>query len=34
MILHDLNPGMHPRRVRIFLAQKGISIDQRQVERW
>jgi len=32
MILHDLNPGMHPRRVRIFLAEKGISIDQRQVD--
>ncbi|NBW01242.1 MAG: glutathione S-transferase family protein [Betaproteobacteria bacterium] len=32
MILHDLNPGMHPRRVRIFLAEKGMSIDQRQVD--
>ena len=32
MILYDLNPGMHPRRVRIFLAEKGISIDQRQVD--
>ena len=32
MILHDLSAGMHPRRVRIFLAEKGISIDQRQVD--
>lgn len=32
MILHDLSAGMHPRRVRIFLAEKGIAIDQRQVD--
>ncbi len=32
MILHDLGAGMHPRRVRIFLAEKGISIDQREVD--
>ena len=32
MILHDLTPGMHPRRVRIFLAEKGLSIDRREVD--
>lgn len=32
MILHDLTPGMHPRRVRIFLAEKGLSIARREVD--
>ena len=32
MILHDLSPGMHPRRVRIFLAEKGVSIERREVD--
>lgn len=32
MILHDLTPGMHPRRVRIFLAEKGVSIERREVD--
>lgn len=32
MILHDLAPGMHPRRVRIFIAEKGISINRRDVD--
>jgi glutathione S-transferase len=32
MILHDLAAGMHPRRVRIFLAEKGISIERREVD--
>jgi len=32
MILHDLTPGMHPRRVRIFLAEKGVVIDRREVD--
>ena len=32
MILHDLTPGMHPRRVRIFLAEKGVRIDRREVD--
>lgn len=32
MILHDLTPGMHPRRVRIFMAEKGISIERREVD--
>ena len=32
MILHDLGPGMHPRRVRIFLAEKGVSIERREVD--
>ncbi|MFN8865786.1 MAG: glutathione S-transferase N-terminal domain-containing protein, partial [Pseudomonadota bacterium] len=31
MILHDLTAGMHPRRVRIFLAEKGLSIERREV---
>jgi glutathione S-transferase len=31
MILHDLTPGMHPRRVRIFIAEKGLSIEHREV---
>lgn len=32
MILHDLRAGMHPRRVRIFMAEKGISIERREVD--
>ncbi|MFN5792705.1 MAG: glutathione S-transferase family protein [Burkholderiales bacterium] len=32
MILHDLSAGMHPRRVRIFMAEKGISIERREVD--
>jgi glutathione S-transferase len=32
MILHDLSAGMHPRRVRIFMAEKGLSIDRREVD--
>ena len=32
MILHDLTAGMHPRRVRIFLAEKGLSIKRREVD--
>lgn len=32
MILHDLAPGMHPRRVRIFLAEKGVTIERREVD--
>lgn len=32
MILHDLAAGMSPRRVRIFLAEKGISIERRDVD--
>jgi len=32
MILHDLTPGMHPRRVRIFIAEKGLSIERREVD--
>jgi glutathione S-transferase len=32
MILHDLTAGMHPRRVRIFMAEKGLSIDRREVD--
>jgi glutathione S-transferase len=32
MILHDLTPGMHPRRVRIFLAEKGVTVDRREVD--
>lgn len=32
MILHDLTPGMHPRRVRIFMAEKGLSIARREVD--
>lgn len=30
MLLHDLTLGMHPRRVRIFLAEKGLSIPRGQ----
>ena len=32
MLLHDLTPGMHPRRVRIFLAEKGLSVARREVD--
>lgn len=32
MILHDLTPGMHPRRVRILLAEKGVSLERREVD--
>jgi glutathione S-transferase len=32
MRLHDLPAGMHPRRVRIFLAEKGVSIPTRVVD--
>ena len=32
MILHDLTPGMHPRRVRIFLAEKGVTVERREVD--
>ena len=32
MILHDLAPGMHPRRVRIFLAEKGAVVERREVD--
>jgi glutathione S-transferase len=32
MILHDLRTGMHPRRVRIFMAEKGIAIDRCEVD--
>ena len=32
MILHDLTAGMHPRRVRIFMAEKGLSIERREVD--
>ena len=32
MLLHDLTPGMHPRRVRIFLAEKGLSLPRREVD--
>lgn len=32
MIFHDLSAGMHPRRVRIFMAEKGLSIARREVD--
>ncbi len=32
MILLDLSAGMHPRRVRIFIAEKGLSIERREVD--
>lgn len=32
MILHDLSAGMHPRRVRVFMAEKGLSIARREVD--
>ena len=32
MILHDLPAGMHPRRVRIFLAEKGVALPTRAID--
>ncbi|MFN7863662.1 MAG: glutathione S-transferase family protein [Curvibacter sp.] len=32
MILYDLPSGMHPRRVRIFLAEKGVTIPTKVVD--
>jgi glutathione S-transferase len=32
MILHDLPAGMHPRRVRIFLAEKGVALPTRVID--
>ena len=32
MILDDLPSGMHPRRVRIFLAEKGVTIPTKVVD--
>ncbi|MGA1252831.1 MAG: glutathione S-transferase family protein [Burkholderiaceae bacterium] len=32
MIFYDLSAGMHPRRVRIFMAEKGLAIDRREVD--
>ena len=32
MSLHDLSAGMHPRRVRIFMAEKGLSIERHEVD--
>ena len=32
MIFYDLTAGMHPRRVRIFMAEKGLSIERREVD--
>ena len=32
MILYDLPAGMHPRRVRIFLAEKGVTIPTKVVD--
>ncbi|MFM8756220.1 MAG: glutathione S-transferase family protein [Limnohabitans sp.] len=32
MILYDLSAGMHPRRVRIFMAEKGLSFERREVD--
>jgi len=32
MILHDLSASMHPRRVRIFLAEKGVSPPTKVVD--
>ena len=32
MIFYDLTAGMHPRRVRIFIAEKGLSIERREVD--
>jgi glutathione S-transferase len=32
MLLHDLPAGMHPRRVRIFIAEKGLHIPVRVVD--
>jgi glutathione S-transferase len=32
MILYDLPAGMHPRRVRIFIAEKGLTIPTQVVD--
>ena len=32
MLFYDLKSGMHPRRVRILLAEKGVQIPSRQVD--
>lgn len=32
MLLYDLKAGMNPRRVRIFLAEKGISVPKVEVD--
>ncbi|MEN9727685.1 MAG: hypothetical protein RL434_2051, partial [Pseudomonadota bacterium] len=32
MILYDLPAGMHPRRVRILLAEKGVTIPTKVVD--
>jgi glutathione S-transferase len=32
MLLHDLAAGMNPRRVRIFLAEKGVTVPMRAVD--
>jgi glutathione S-transferase len=32
MLLHDLPAGLHPRRVRIFIAEKGLQIPVRVVD--
>ena len=32
MLLYDMTVGMNPRRVRIFLAEKGLTIPTRQVD--
>ena len=32
MILHDCTTAPSPRRVRMFLAEKGIQIEMRQVD--
>lgn len=32
MLLYDLPVGMNPRRVRIFLAEKGVTVPMRTVD--
>ena len=32
MILYDMNTALNPRRVRIFLAEKGITVPMQQVD--
>ncbi len=32
MILYDMTTAMNPRRVRIFLAEKGISVPMKQID--
>ena len=32
MLLYDMTSAMNPRRVRIFLAEKGLTIPTRQVD--